>query len=103
LVVATLWDYWDNELGPPGLYLTTSSDLVNWTKPKLVVTVAQLKAQDPKGSFLYAYFSLIDPNAQDLNFSTIGSHPYLYYVRLNNNNVYDRVLFRQQIKLTLSQ
>lgn len=26
-----------------------------------------------------------------------------YYVRLNNNNVYDRVLFRQRIKLTLNQ
>jgi len=102
LVVATLWDYWDNELGPPGLYLTTSTDLVNWTKPRLVVTVKELGAIDPKGSWLYAYFSLIDPAAPDLNFSTVGDHPYLYYVRLNNNNVLDRVLFRQSIKLTLN-
>jgi len=102
LVVATLWDYWDNELGPPGMYLTTSKDLVKWTKPQLVVTVAQIEANDPKGSFLYAYFSMIDPKAPDMNFSTIGDHAYLYYVRLNNNNVYDRVLFRQKIKLTLN-
>jgi hypothetical protein len=46
---------------------------------------------------------LIDPTASDLNFSIIGDHPYVYYVRLNNNNVYDRVLFRQKIKLTLHQ
>jgi hypothetical protein len=103
LVVATLWDYWDNELGPPGLYLTTSTDLVHWTMPTLVVTFAQLLATDPQGSYLYAYFSLIDPRAPDLNFSVIGDHPYLYYVRLDNNPPYDRVLFRQGIKLTVNQ
>ncbi len=103
LVVATLWDYWDNELGPPGLYLTTSTDLVNWTKPRLLVTLKEISANDPKGSWLYAYFSLIDPDSPDLNFSIIGDHPYLYYVRLNNNNVYDRVLFRQKVKLTLNR
>jgi len=103
LVVATLWDYWDNELGPPGLYLTTSTDLVNWTKPRLVVTLAELSANDPKGSWLYAYFSLLDPTTPDLNFSIIGDNPYLYYVRLDNNNAYHRVLFRQRVKLTLNQ
>jgi hypothetical protein len=103
LVVATLWDYWDNELGPPGLYLTTSTDLVNWTKPRLVVTLAKLRENDPKGSWLYAYFSLIDPDAPDLNFSIIGDHPYLYYVRLNIKNVSDRIVFRQKVKLTLNQ
>lgn len=103
LVVATLWDYWDNELGPPGMYLTTSSDLVNWTTPQLVVSLAEITAQDPPGSWLYAYFSLIDPDAPDLNFSIVGNHPYLYYVRLNTNDIYDRVVFRQRIKLTLNQ
>ena len=103
VVVATLWDYWDNELGAPGLYLTTSRDLVHWTKPTLVVTVAELSKNDPTGSWLYAYFSLIDPDAPDLNFAEIGEHPYLYYVRLDNNDAYHRVLFRQRIKLTLNQ
>jgi hypothetical protein len=102
VVVATLWDYWDKELGPPGLYLTTSTDLINWTKPTLVVTLAEILKNDPKGSWLYAYFSLIDPTAPDLNFSIIGDHPYLYYVRLDNNGQ-DRVLFKQPLKLTLSQ
>jgi hypothetical protein len=100
IVVATLWDYWDNELGPPGMYLTTSTDLVNWTKPTLVVTFKSLLAEDPKGSWLYAYFSLIDPDAPDMNFSIIGDHPYLYYVRLDNNNSQNRVLFRRRITLT---
>jgi hypothetical protein len=101
VVVAVLWDYWDTELGNPGLYLTTSKDLVNWTKPTLVVTVAEILKNDPKGSWLYAYFSLIDPNATDLSFSTIGDHPYLYYVRLDNNGQ-DRVLFRQKLDLSVN-
>jgi|SRR5579863_6513926 len=102
LIVATLWDYWDNELGPPGLYLTTSTDLVHWTTPTLVITLAKLSANDPAGSWLYAYFSLIDPEATDLNFSTVGDNPYLYYVRLDNNDSEHRVLFRQRVKLTLN-
>ena len=100
VVVATLWDYWDNTLGPPGMYLTTSTDLVHWTKPALVVTVSELLSEDPEGSWLYAYFSLLDPDAPDLNFSVIGGHPYLYYVRLDNNNSQNRVLFRRRVSIT---
>jgi len=100
VVVATLWDYWDDTLGPPGMYLTTSTDLVHWTTPTLVVTVKDLLSEDPKGSWLYAYFSLIDPDAPDLNFSVIGGHPYLYYVRLDNNNSQNRVLFRRRVSIT---
>lgn len=54
VVVATLWDYWSNELGPRGLYPTTSTDLVHWTKPTLVVTLDEILANDPKGSWLFS-------------------------------------------------
>jgi hypothetical protein len=102
VVVATLWDGWDEELGPPGLYLSSSTDLINWTTPTLVVRLQDLL--DPStANFTFAYFSLIDPNAPDLNFAMVGNNPYLYYVRINNNNVYDRVLFQQPIELTASQ
>jgi len=103
IVVATLWDYWDSALGTPGLYLTTSTDLIHWTKPTLVVTRNELMADDPKGNWLYVYFSLIDPAAPDLNFSIVGNEPYLYFVRLNSLNSEERVLYRQKIKLTLNQ
>jgi hypothetical protein len=99
IVVATLWDPWDNEYGPPGLYLSTSTDLVNWTKPTLVARLEQFLAQEPAGNWSYAYFSLLDPTAPDLNFSIIGDHPDLYYVRFDNNGQ-GRVLFRQGIELT---
>lgn len=99
VVVATLWDPWNNEYGPPGLYLSTSTDLVHWTKPVLVARLEQFLAQEPAGSWSYAYFSLLDQTAPDLNFSMIGGHPDLYYVRFDNNGQ-GRVLFRQGIELT---
>lgn len=102
LVVAVLWNPWTNEYGVKGFYLSTSTDLVNWTKPVLVATLDQFLVQEPKGSWSYAYFSLIDPDAPDLSFSVMGDQPYLYYVRFNNNSS-DRVLFRQRVKLTLNQ
>jgi len=102
VVVAVLWDYFDNEYGPEGLYLSTSTDLVNWTKPTLVITLKDFLAQEQKGNWLFAYFSLIDPTAPDLNFSIVGNRPYLYYVRLDNNPPYGRVLFRQPITLAVT-
>lgn len=104
LFVATLWDPWNTAYGPEGLYLSTSTDLINWSVPTLVVTQAQLLAKEPKGNWSYAYFSLLDPRSNDANFSSLGGRAYVYYVRLDNNNPpYVRVLFRQGIKLTLNQ
>jgi hypothetical protein len=100
VVVAVLWNPWTNEYGAKGFYLSTSTDLVNWTKPTLVATLDQFLAQEPPGSWSYAYFSLIDPAAPDLNFSIVGDQPYLYYVRFNSDGS-SRVLFRQGITLTL--
>jgi hypothetical protein len=99
LAVAVLWNPWTNEYGKKGLYLSTSTDMVHWTKPTLVATVDQFLAREPEGNWSYAYFSLIDPTAPDLNFSVIGDHPYLYYVRFSSNGS-SRVLFRQGIRLT---
>jgi hypothetical protein len=55
---------------------------------------------EPEGNWSYQYFSMIDPKSQDSNFMTITDSPYLYYVRMDNNHgPYQRVLFRQKIKL----
>jgi hypothetical protein len=102
--VATLWDGWDHRYGPEGLYLSTSKDLIHWSQPTLMVTQAQLLVEEPQGNWSYAYFSLLDPDSNDRNFSTVGGQPYLYYVRLDNNHPpYARVLFRQRIKLALAK
>jgi hypothetical protein len=101
IVFATLWDVYDNLLGPQGLYFSTTVDLVHWTKPTLVVTQEELLSHDPAGSF-YAYFSVLDPHAPDRNFTIAGNRAYLYYTRLSNFTN-DRVLFRQPLKLKLTQ
>jgi hypothetical protein len=99
--VATLWDWGNTAYGPEGLYLSTSTDFVNWTAPTLVVSLAELRAKESaKGSWSYLYFSLLDPNARDANFSTLGDHVDLFYVRWDNNNPYTRVLFRQGVRLS---
>lgn len=103
LFVATLWDGWDNRFGPQGLYLSTSKDMIHWTRPTLVVTQAQLLAEEPPGHWSYAYFSLLDPASGDANFSTMNDQPYLYYVRMDNDHSPEaRILFRQRIRLALN-
>jgi hypothetical protein len=35
-----------------------------------------------------------------LSYATITDHPYLYYIRMDNNHgPYQRILFRQKVKL----
>jgi hypothetical protein len=98
--IATLFDPWNDAFGPPGLYFSTSPDMVHWSKPALGITVNQLLEREPEGNWSYLYFSLIDPNSTDANFSTVTDNPYLYYVRLDDSHgPYQRVLFRQKIKL----
>jgi hypothetical protein len=100
LFIATLFDPFNTAYGPTGFYLSTSPDLVQWSKPVLVVTVAQLLAKEPAGNWSYAYFSLLDPNSPDPNFATVTDEPYLYYVRSDDNHgPYTRVLYRQKLKL----
>jgi hypothetical protein len=100
LFVATLWNQGSASWGPEGVYFTTSPDFVHWSKPELGMTQNQMLRREPEGDWSYMYFSLIDPKSQDSSFMTITDNPYLYYVRLDNyHGPYQRVLFRQKIKL----
>jgi hypothetical protein len=66
----------------------------------LAMTQNQMLRREPEGNWSYQYFSLIDPKSQDSSYMTITENPYLYYVRLDGNHgPYQRVLFRQKIKL----
>jgi hypothetical protein len=104
LFIATQWDYCCGTYGSKGLYLSTSTDMVNWSQPTLIVSLADLLAKEPPGNWSYGYFSLLDPSSTDANFSMIGDHPSVYYVRFDNDHPpYVRVLFRQGIELTVKQ
>jgi hypothetical protein len=100
LFVATLWNQGSAGWGPQGVYFTTSPDFIQWSKPQLAMTQNQMLRREPEGNWSYQYFSLIDPKSQDSSFMTITNNPYLYYVRMDDNHgPYQRVLFRQRIKL----
>jgi hypothetical protein len=100
LFVATLWNQGSAGWGPQGLYFTTSPDFIHWSKPELAMTQNQMLRREPAGNWSYAYFSLIDPTSADSSYMTITDNPYLYYVRMDGNHApYQRVLFRQRIKL----
>jgi hypothetical protein len=100
--IATLWNQGSaSSRGPEGVYFTTSSDFVHWSKPRLALTENRMMRSEPEGNWSYAYFSLIDPKSTDSNYMTITDNPYLYYVRSDENHgPYQRVLFRQKINLT---
>ena len=83
-----------------GVYFTTSPDFIHWSKPQLAITQDQMLRREAEGNWSYAYFSLIDPSSKDLSYGTITDHPYLYYVRMDGYHPpYQRVLFRQRVKL----
>jgi hypothetical protein len=98
--IATQYSSVETAYGPPGIYFTTSSDFVHWSKPALAMTQNQMLRREPEGNWSYQYFSLIDPKSTDSSYMTITDTPYLYYVRMDDNHgPYQRVLFRQKIKL----
>jgi hypothetical protein len=98
--IATQYSSVETAYGPAGVYFTTSSDFVHWSKPALAMTLNQMLKREPEGNWSYQYFSLIDPKSTDSSFMTITDTPYLYYVRMDDNHgPYQRVLFRQKIKL----
>jgi PKD repeat protein len=76
----------------PGVYYSTSSDLIHWSDRKLLMA-AEVRASwrpgtDPDtGECLddrfIAYPVLLDPGSSARNFETTGARPYLYFVRTN--------------------
>lgn len=100
LFIAVLWNQGSAPWGPIGIYFTTSPDFIHWSKPVLALTQNQMLRREPLGNWSYEYFSLLDSKTSDSSFMTITDSPYLYYVRMDNDHPpYQRVLFRQQIKL----
>jgi hypothetical protein len=87
-----------------GIYYSTSDDLRDWTKRKLVREVElpwtfRCGDQNP-----ILYPSLLDPESTTRNFETTGRRPYLYFTRfhyrdcvqtLNRDLVRVRVEFRR--------
>jgi hypothetical protein len=75
----------DTAVNPvPGVYFSTSSNLLDWDKPKLLMK-AEVPASEPDCVDPPPIHrpSLIDHSRGRDNFDTIGRTPYLYYTREN--------------------
>ncbi len=96
----------------PGVYYSTSSDLIHWSDRELLMGAeARLSwrpGADPttgeclEDDFL-SYPALLDPASGSRNFDTTGARPYLYFVRTNArqngcNGTLDRDLVRIPIR-----
>ena len=76
----------------PGIYYSTSTDLVHWSGHKLLmaaeVRASYVLGRDPGSGECLAddfvnYPALLDPASSSRNFETTGAQPYLYFVRTN--------------------
>ena len=89
----------DGRFGPPGLYFSSSADLLHWSQPLLVVRTDDLLRDEPAGSWSYIYFSLLDGASPDRNFTTLSNQFYVYYVRLDRlHPPYARALVRRPLR-----
>lgn len=86
-----------------GIWARTSYDLVDWSNPVLVWADPSggKNEGDPRATDRDP--SLLDPTSDSRNFDTIGSRPYVYFVRMNpDNRPYDRRLMRVPIRITVT-
>ncbi|MFT3689199.1 hypothetical protein [Paenirhodobacter sp.] len=66
----------------PGIWTTTSTDLIHWQRPELLKALPLLWNRECGSDFAYAYPSLIDPDSPDPNFGTVDDHFWLYLVKI---------------------
>jgi hypothetical protein len=67
----------------PGIYFSTSKDLLSWTPPKLLMEAEIAETFSCGDSDPVRVPSLIDHASPARNFETIGQHAYLYFTRSN--------------------
>lgn len=68
----------------PGIYLSTSRDLVSWTPPRFLLPAIGHGAFRCGGEQPIAYPALLDPDSLDPSFATItGETALLFYTRFN--------------------
>lgn len=83
----------------PGIYFSTSTDLLKWEKRQLVAPL-QIAFEAPRCPPVYKYPSLIDHDAPGHSFDSIGSRAYLYATKVLFNNC--RYAGRELVRIPLS-
>lgn len=84
---------------PPGIYFSTSTDLMNWSSPQPIVTAPDI----PTMLSQYHYGSIIDPSDTTKNFGQSDQNVYLYYLRDNapGTATIDRDLIRRTLRFNI--
>lgn len=65
-----------------GIWWMTSTDLIRWTRPRLLLAVPLLWRRDCGTDTAFAYPSLLDPDSASDNFETVDDDFRLYLVRI---------------------
>lgn len=65
-----------------GIWWMTSTDLIRWTRPRLLLEVPLLWRRDCAADAAFAYPSLLDDDSSDPNFETVDDAFWLYLVRI---------------------
>jgi hypothetical protein len=107
LVFSTYLHRWigtamDTRDGKPGIYYTTSRDLVHWSPMTLLMQTGTIPGCDALERIDFP--TLIDPNSTSRTFQTIGQTAYLYYTHWNPENCktiyeYNRQLVRVPVEV----
>jgi hypothetical protein len=86
-----------------GIFMSTSSDLVEWSEPTLIWHTPIPFRFDCTDKALFDYPSLLDPKSLSRNFETAGDRPFIYMTRFNMTGCkipMDRDLLRMPVKIT---
>ncbi|MBP2302048.1 hypothetical protein [Azospirillum picis] len=88
--------------GVPGVWTTTSPDLLHWSEPQLLWGGSLLFRYDCSDYAAYDYPALLDPQSPSANFDDIGKTAYVYLTRLNLSKckiTWDRDLMRLPVTI----
>lgn len=71
-----------SKAGKVGIFWSSSTDLVRWSEPQLLLEVPLLWDRNCEEDAAYAYPSLIDPDSSSRNFDTTDDRLWLYLTRM---------------------
>jgi hypothetical protein len=87
-----------------GIWAAASYDLIHWSEPVLVWPDPSGATREGEAGAVDRDPSLLDPTSDSRNFDTIGSRPYIYFVRDDpSNRPYSRRLLRVPVRIGITQ
>ncbi len=86
---------------PEGVYLSFSTNLIEWSDPRLLLALKVFKPDLCKQGDApsYWYPSLIDPSDTSRNFEYVGSSAYLFLTKFNQCTYSNRDLVKVEVEV----